>query len=221
MSSAPAPKTVRLLVIDDHALFREGLSRILDAEEGFEVVADAPGLAEGLRIVRTRPVDLVLLDLELQGERGVDFIPRARADGYAGKILVVTAEVSPREVLRLIEMGVSGVFLKLDPPEVLAARIRQVMTGELGIDATLLRSALRTPDASAPKALTPRERQVLRHILSGLTSKEIADRVGSSEAAVKGVLQQLFHKTGVRSRAQLVRVAMENYRRELELDQPR
>ena len=208
---------IRLLLVDDHALFRDGLVRLLSNQAGMEVVAQVDTIAEGLGCLAKMPVDMVLLDLELREESGMDFLPQARRLGFGGKVLVVAAEVTAKQARELAVAGVSGFYLKTDSPAGLVQQIRQVQSGSFSIDQRMLLSMLDpSPAESGPRLLTAKERQILILVVEGKSNKEIADSMECSEAAVKGILQQLFNKTGVRTRGQLVRVALERYADELE-----
>ena len=121
---------IRLLLIDDHALFRESVARLLQAEPGFEVVADCSSGSEGMRIINSREIDIVLLDIDLGQERGADFLESLRAEHFKGKILLVTAGVNDSEVPDLIRKGVSGIFLKHGSPALLIQGIRETMEGK-------------------------------------------------------------------------------------------
>lgn len=213
-------KTIRLLLIDDHALFRESVARLLQSEAGFEVVARCGSGTEALRTVKAPgEIDVVLLDLDLGQERGADVLDALRRAGFAGKVLLVTAGVNENEVPGLIRKGISGVFLKHGSPGSLIQGIRDTAEGKLLFGLDLLQRALEKGPATGAgqtqTSLTERERQVLSSVFEGLTNKQIADRLQISESAVKASLQQLFAKTGVRTRAQLVRVALEQYRDQL------
>jgi two-component system nitrate/nitrite response regulator NarL len=213
-------KSIRLLLIDDHALFRESVARLLQSERGFEVVAHCSSGDEALRILASsKEIDVVLLDLDLGNERGADFLDRLRTAHFEGKVLIVTADVNDSEIPSLIRKGISGVFMKHGSPALLIQGIRETMDGKALFAQDLLRRALDTTEASTTdqfrSKLTDRERQVLSFVFEGLANKQIADRLQISETAVKSSLQQLFAKTGVRSRSQLVRVALEQYRDQL------
>jgi two-component system nitrate/nitrite response regulator NarL len=217
--SRAAPKTVRILLIDDHALFRESVARLLDAEPGFEVVGDCSSSAEALRILKSREVDMILLDLDLGTERGSDLLEKLRVESFTGKILLVTAGVNQSEVPNLIRKGISGIFMKHGSPALLVQGIREAMEGRAIFEQDMLRRSLETDEPSEARQgtdrLSERERQVLSFILEGLANKQIADRLQISESAVKASLQQLFAKTGVRTRSQLVRIALEQFRNQL------
>jgi two-component system, NarL family, nitrate/nitrite response regulator NarL len=209
-------KNIRILLVDDHALFRESVARLLQSEPGFEVVADCGSVAEGLRVVKSREIDVVLLDLDLGSERGTDLLDNLRAERFKGKILVVTAGVEEREIPSLLRKGVSGVFMKHSSPAWLVQGIREAMQGRAPFGQDLLREAMESEERLGTRQtaarLTAQERRVLSFIFEGLANKQIADRLGISESAVKASLQQLFAKTGVRTRSQLVHIALEQYR---------
>jgi two-component system, NarL family, nitrate/nitrite response regulator NarL len=211
-----AAKNIRLLLVDDHALFRASLARLLQAESGFEVVADCSSCAEALRIIKSREIDVVLLDLDLGEERGESFLESLRAESFKGKVLLVTAGVSQRDVPGLIRKGISGVFMKHGYPAELTQGIREAMEGKALFRQDLLRNAFEGTEEPGTEPsrvrFTERERRVLSAVFEGLANKQIGDRLQISESAVKACLQQLFAKTGVRTRSQLVRVALERYR---------
>ena len=204
---------IRLLLLDDHVLFREGLSRLLASEPDFEMVGNCGTSAEALEVLKGSPVDIVLLDFDLGEDHGSQFIAAARGAGYAGKILMVTAGMDAAESSIALQLGASGIFLKHNSPVTLAKAIRLVASGEMWVDQRVIHLMAdgihRREGPSFQKVLTEREQQVLRGIFEGLTNKEIAARLGGSESAVKATLQQLFQKTRVRTRSQLVRIALE------------
>ena len=213
-------KSIRLLLVDDHALFRESVARLLQSEPGFEVVAHCGSSTEAIQVIESsKELDIVLLDLDLGQERGADFLDRLRGTPFAGKVLLVTADVNDSEVPYLIQKGISGIFMKHGSPALLIQGIRETMQGKALFEQDLLRRALErvgTPVVNPRRSrLTERERQVLSFVFEGLANKQIADRLQISETAVKASLQQLFAKTGVRTRSQLVRVALEQYRDEI------
>jgi two-component system, NarL family, nitrate/nitrite response regulator NarL len=202
-------------LLDDHTLFRESLSRLLDAEPDFEMVADCPSIEEAVEILRHGAVDLVLLDYDLGQQRAPDFMDRARALKLAPRVLMVTAGITPSESVQILNEGASGIFLKHSSPALLAEAIRKVHGGETWVDQRCLREIVQVasqPEGrAASKDFTERERSVLRGVFEGLSNKEIGARLEISESSVKAALQQLFHKTGVRTRSQLVRIALEQF----------
>jgi DNA-binding NarL/FixJ family response regulator len=190
-------------------LFRESLSRLLESEPDFETAGHCASVQEAMHVLKSRRVDLVLLDFDLGQESAFQFIAKVRELPVQPKILMVTAGMSDSEAVQLIGQGVSGIFLKQSSPALLIEAIRKVMAGEMWLDGNSAR--LLVPAASPAPEFTEREREVLRGVFEGLSNKEIAGRLGISESTVKAGLQQLFQKTGVRTRSQLVRIALEQY----------
>jgi two-component system, NarL family, nitrate/nitrite response regulator NarL len=211
-----AASTVHILLLDDHALFRESASRLLAAEPGFEVVAHCGTIGEGLQILRRKTIDVVLLDFDLGDSDGRQFLRLAKEQGFQGKILVVTAGVDAGVAAELIRSGISGVFRKHESAALLAQAIRDVVAGKVWLDQEQLQTALNSevavPGKTRSRPFTEREQQVLSYVFEGLANKQIAARIGVSESSVKATLQQLFSKTGVRTRSQLVRIVLERYR---------
>lgn len=204
---------IRLLLVDDHPLFREGLARLLSSDPDFEIVAQCSTSTEALRLLSCSDIDTVLLDFDLGEEQGNHFILSARQSGFKGKILMVTAGMTAAESSAALKLGASGIVLKHSSPGTLANAIRLVAKGETWVDRKVIlqmadRLAQDNPQ-SLRRTLTEREDQVLRGVFEGLANKEIASRIGVSESSVKATLQQLFDKTGVRTRSQLVRIALE------------
>jgi DNA-binding NarL/FixJ family response regulator len=204
---------IRLLLVDDHALFREGLARLLASEPDFEIVDQCSTSTEALRLLGRSDIDIVLLDYDLGDEKGNTFVSSARQSGYKGKILMITAGMTTAESSAALKLGASGILLKHSSPDTLAKAIRLVAKGERWVDQkVILQMADRFPQGepqSFPQTLTEREDQVLRGVFEGLANKEIAAKIGVSESSVKATVQQLFDKTGVRTRSQLVRIALE------------
>jgi DNA-binding NarL/FixJ family response regulator len=203
----------RLFLVDDHVLFRESLGRLLSSEPDFDVVGQCGNAAEALELLGRTPVDLVLLDFNLPDLPGGEVVRLARASGYAGRILIVTGAIDAEQSSAVLQQGAAGIFLKHNPAGSLLRAIRVVAAGDAWLDPKVIQFlATRTPavgDRSFQNVLTDRENQVLAGVLEGLTNVKIAIRLGLTEGAVKSTLQQLFEKANVRTRSQLVRVAVE------------
>jgi DNA-binding NarL/FixJ family response regulator len=203
---------IRLLLVDDHLLFREGLARLLASEPDCEIVAQCSTSTEALEVLGRSAVDVVLLDFDLGDEQGNHFISAARRSGYAGRILMVTAGMSAKEASLALKLGAAGILLKHSSPGTLTNAIRRVAQGELWVDRKVIQQmadAVQDNQDSPPRAFTQREDQVLQGVFEGLINKEIAAKLGVSEDSVKATLKQLFLKTGVRTRSQLVLIALE------------
>jgi two-component system, NarL family, nitrate/nitrite response regulator NarL len=207
---------VQVLLIDDHALFRESVSRVLTDMDGL-VIEHCGSIRDALPMLAQKRYDLVLLDHDLGSERASQFIPAARQIGFEGRVLVVTAWVSETEARRLMRQGVAGIFLKEGAIGQLHESIRTVLAGGTWLDRSFSRMEESGDVAGEanPPVFNDRQRRVLRFVLEGLSNKEIAWRLQISESYVKAILQSLFQITGVRTRGQLVRVAVEQYEDQL------
>jgi two-component system, NarL family, nitrate/nitrite response regulator NarL len=154
------------------------------------------------------------LDVDLGTESGIDFLAQARRNGFRGPVLVLTAGISKHQEQLLRNNGISGILRKDVSIEVLTTGIRNAAgiqeQGDFAISTAL--SSDTFPGAKRPKPLTDREVDVLRLILEGHANKQIAYELRCSDSAVKGIIQQLFQKSGTRTRSQLVRAALEQYR---------
>jgi DNA-binding NarL/FixJ family response regulator len=210
-------KTLNLLIVDDHEMFREGLTRTLEREPDFKVVAQCGSSAEALNLLG-RNVNVVLLDVDLGNERALVFVEEARKLCFEGKILVVTAGIGGQEAVRLMEAGVAGILHKHHSGQTLCESIRKLWAGGSCLEEKYVTSLIRSVDHTRPPAiskLTDRDRALLRHILEGLTNREIGERMKISEGAVKASLRLLFERLNVRTRTQLVKVALQEYQDQL------
>jgi two-component system, NarL family, nitrate/nitrite response regulator NarL len=206
------PKTIRALLIDDHALFRESVAGVL-TDPGLAIDHCAT-IREGVRMLAEGDYELVLLDHDLGVERASLFLPAAREAGVEVRVLVVTAWISENEARRLLRQGISGIFLKQASIEDLREAIRITASGGQYLDRSFSRMSGEIRRQKEAPIFNDRQRRVLRFVLEGLSNKEIAWRLQISESYVKAILQSLFKKTGVRTRGQLVRVAFEQYETE-------
>jgi DNA-binding NarL/FixJ family response regulator len=204
---------IQLLLVDDHILFRESLRRLLASEADFDVVSDCGTAGEACAVVRQCPIDVILLDFDLAASDGGDCISALWHASYGGRILMVTGGMSAEESSSVLRQGASGIFFKHSSPGMLAQAIRLVAGGATWVDPPAMQligeDNERRRDLRDRGPWTEREQHVLHGVFEGLANKEIGVRLGISESAVKAALQQLFHKTGVRTRSQLVRIALE------------
>jgi two-component system nitrate/nitrite response regulator NarL len=207
-------KQLRVLIVDDHTLFRESLSRLLEADTECRIVGACASVREALHIVSKEQIDIVLLDYDLGEEPGTYFLDESRRLGFAGQVLMVTGGMSDEVMLRALDHGASGIFLKNSPLAELIQAIHRVVQGETWIDSGMVKALIagaRRQGAAKQESLSDRERNVLRCVFEGLANKEIGQQLGISEGSVKAALQQLFGRTGVRTRSQLVRIAVERH----------
>jgi two-component system, NarL family, nitrate/nitrite response regulator NarL len=207
-------KQVRVLIVDDHTLFSESLGRLLEADTECTVVGACASVDEALRIVAREQIDLVLLDYDLGEKPGTQFLDESKRCGFAGPVLMVTGGVADAVMQHALDKGVSGIFLKSSPLVELMQAIRRVMNGETWLDPGLVKALLANAGRGGEtrqESLTASERRVLHGVFEGLSNKEIGQRLSISEGSVKAALQQLFTRTGVRTRSQLVRIAVERH----------
>jgi two-component system, NarL family, nitrate/nitrite response regulator NarL len=212
----PDENRIRIVLLDDHGLFRASLARLLASEAGLEVAGECGTPAEALELIHSSDVDVVLLDFDVGSEHATDFISAARKAGYQGRFLIVSGTVDAERSAMALKLGVSGIFLKSEGPERLIQAIRMIASGAVWVDQKVIQvianqclSQPRRADQRSGGVLDGREQRAILGILGGLTNRKIADGMGISESAVKNVLQGLFTRTGVRTRSQLVRLALE------------
>jgi len=199
---------IRLMLVDDHLLFRESLARFLASEQDLELVAECTTAVDALRSLKRSAADVILVDMAVAKE----LMSCARKLRQLGKYLVLARAVDPVASAAVLKCGASGIFLASDSPGRLMQAIRFVAGGVAWVDQKIVQFlAEHYPqfDARWPGGLSEREQYVLRGVVDGLSNRSIGDQIGVSESTIKAALQQLFRKTGVRTRSQLVRIALE------------
>lgn len=207
---------IRILMVDDHGLFRESLGRLLDTSPEIRVVGQSATVDEALAAVAQKEPDVILLDYDLGEESGLRLLTELKLQGSNARVLMVTAGLPNEITLRVMEAGASGIFLKHGSPDQLMEAIQQVASGVMWLGDATLQNLIAERQSRAvhlerARPLTARQSEVLRGILDGLANKEIAWKLNTSETAVKAAVQELFHKAGVRTRSQLVRIAIEQH----------
>ena len=210
------PSRMKVILLTDHGLLRAGLVRLLALELDFDIVP-CDTFAGALEVLSGSSVDVVLLDSDVGTEHGSDFITAVRQTNYLGRILVISSSADVWNSAVALKLGASGVFLKSDAADHLIQAVRLVGSGGMWVDQEVIQElADRLLNRySAPEdqifrsPLEERERAVLSGILSGFTNRKIGDDLGLTESNVKNVVQRLFVKAGVKTRGQLVRVAIE------------
>jgi DNA-binding NarL/FixJ family response regulator len=202
-----AVERIRLMLLHARELFRTSLARLLESEAGIELAGECANVDEALQSLPEAQPDVILFDFAIWR----DLVFAARDAGYQGKFLAIAEEMDAASCARALSHGVSGVVLSSDSPTHLVQAIRVVASGGGWVDQSVLQLlADRYPHHEDIRldTLAEREQAVLRGVLGGLTNRKIADQIGTSEATVKATLQQLFNRTGVRTRSQLVRILL-------------
>ncbi len=219
MSEKAADKPVRALIADDHAMVRDGIRRSLEYA-GIAVVGEARDGLEAVSLVRKLSPDILLLDLAMPEHPGLEALEQLHEEDSSVRTILLTAEATPVEIATAIESGARGLVLKASATNVLVKAIRTVMAGGYWVglkevsDIGAYLGTLITPSKIAPAknnySLTPREMQIVSGVVSGRSNKQIAGRFGISEDTVKHHLSNIFDKTGVSTRVELVVFAYEH-----------
>jgi DNA-binding NarL/FixJ family response regulator len=187
----PRPGAIRVLIVDDHPMVREGLRSIL-SDDGFEIVGEAATAAGAVHEVERSSPDVVLLDIEMPDTDGLTVLAEIKARAPKSSVLVVTMHDETRLVRHAIEAGADGYVLKGIGRRELMAAVRAVHDGESVVERTLLGSL--ATDARPTASLTAVEREVLRLVADGRTNREISDRMRWSVATAKKYVQRILDK---------------------------
>ncbi|AMX01840.1 two-component system response regulator NarL [Microbulbifer thermotolerans] len=198
----------RVMMVDDHPLFRKGLMQLFSLEPRLELVAEASSGAEAVKLADECDPDLILLDLNMRGMDGLDTLRTMRAAGVSARIVMLTVSDNNADVVACIRAGADGYLLKDMDPEDILEQVLAATHGKMAISQRLteiLASALRKPDQSGAdtlSTLTSREYQILQLIADGLSNKLIARELDISDATVKVHVKHLLKKLGMRSRVE-------------------
>ena len=209
-----APQRIRILIVDDQLVVREGLRLLIENHPGIKIGAMASNAAEALQLVAQDTFDLIILNLELGGSSAVSFIPELRQAARRARILALTATRDPAIQRKAVELGAMGVVLKDDAVDLLINAIEKVHLGEVWLDrlsqgAVIWKLTTQEKEAPDPQlekiaSLTQREREVVMLIAEGLKNKQIAQRLFISHTTVTHHLSSIYSKLGVADRLELV-----------------
>ena len=210
---------VRIVVADDHTIFRDGLRRLLESEPELQVVGEAADGIEAVAQTRELQPDVLLLDLAMPRKAGMDAMRELSENGHRvnTKIIILAAVIERSQIVQALQYGARGVVLKESATQLLMKAIRAVMTGEywvgreaVGDIVDFMRNSSSGERPQKNFGLTKREMDILVSIVAGLTNKEIARRFALSEDTVKHHLTNIFDKVGVNSRLELALFAINN-----------
>jgi DNA-binding NarL/FixJ family response regulator len=197
---------IRILIVDDHPVVRYGLSAVFDAQPDMTVVSCAETGEEGVDLFERLRPDVTIMDLRLPGMSGVEAIRAVLKIQPKARIIVLTTYQTDEEIHQALDSGAHGYLLKASPGAQLGEAVRRVHAGLRFVPPDIERTlALRTPNAD----LTPREREVLRLIVKGLSNKRIAEALGISEGTVKWHVNIILERLGVEDRTQAAVAALQ------------
>jgi two-component system, NarL family, nitrate/nitrite response regulator NarL len=217
-------KPIRVLLVDDHAVVRSGLRMLVESRSGLKVAGEAANRAEALAVAKREQPDVILLDLDMNNDNGLNFLPQLLATAERARVLILTGVRDPDAYSQAIRLGASGLLLKEKAADVLIKAIEKVHAGEVWFDRSMIGNVLtemsradgtrsmssrltemsRDPEAAKIATLTEREREVSALIGEGLKNKQIASRLFISETTVRHHLTSIFDKLGVSDRLELI-----------------
>src|SRR5579862_4358409 len=218
---------IRIVVADDHPIFRDGLCRLLSLEPDFEVVAQAQDGRQVLDVLTQHEPDILLLDLKMPGLDGLATLQRLQNSKHRTRVIVLTASEDKNEFVQAMKLGTSGIVLKQSATDLLIKSIRKVNAGEIWLDshttAAVMRQFATGADEPVPGApptsssrererslLSQREREIVALVAQGFKNKEMAEKMFISEQTVKNHLHNIFDKLGVSDRLELALYAIHN-----------
>ncbi len=216
-----ASQAVRILIADDHPIFRDGLRRLLEAEPKFRVVGEAADGSQAVEMARKLKPDILLLDLAMPRLPGLETLRELASAFVPVRTILLTAGIEKEQIAEALQLGARGVVLKESATELLFESIRTVVAGQYWVGreqvsdlVATLRSLMPVPREEAREkafGLTPRELEIVSAIVTGCTNKDIAQKYSISEDTVKHHLTNIFDKLGVSTRLELALFAVNHH----------
>src|SRR6185437_11885632 len=207
------PQPVRILIADDHPIFRDGLKRLLESEGEFKVIGEACDGVEAVTMARQLIPEVMLLDLAMPRRQGLDTLRELSSDARSVRVILLTAAAEKEQIVEALQLGARGVVLKDSATQILLKSIRAVMNGEYWVGresvsnlVQYLRNLMQSSGEEARQkkfGLTPRELEIVSAVVAGYSNKEIAEYFKISEDTVKHHLSNIFDKLGVSTRLEL------------------
>ena len=209
---------MRILIADDHPIFRDGLKRLLESEGEFKVIGEACDGIEAVAMARQLIPEVMLLDLAMPRRQGLETLRELASDARAVRVILLTAAAEKEQIVEALQLGARGVVLKDSATQILLKSIRAVMNGEYWVGRESVSNLVQylrtlvTPPSAFPQRnkyrLTPRELEIIAAVVAGFANKEIAQYFKISEDTVKHHLSNIFDKVGVSSRLELALFAV-------------
>jgi DNA-binding NarL/FixJ family response regulator len=210
--------SVRILIADDHPIFRDGLKRLLESEPEFRVVGEACDGVEAVSLVRKLKPEILLLDLAMPRRPGLEALREMNSDPSSVRVILLTAAAEKEQIVEALQLGARGVVLKDSATQILLQSIRAVISGEYWVGRESVSNLVQylrglvESSGQAPRqrkyGLTPRELEIISAVVAGYANKEIAEHFKISEDTVKHHLSNIFDKLGVSTRLELALFAV-------------
>ena len=224
MDKADKPKTgqtIRIVIADDHPIFRDGLKKLLEMDPAFRVIGEASDGGEAVKLVLQLKPDILLLDLSMPRVPGLEALAEIAREHVPVRTILLTAQIERAQIVEALQLGAKGVVLKESATQLLLKAISSVMAGGFWVGresvsdlvATLRELMPKGGEEGAPRrfGLTPRELEVISTIVAGYTNKDIAEKFNISEQTVKHHLTNIFDKLGVSNRLELALYAVNHH----------
>jgi two-component system, NarL family, nitrate/nitrite response regulator NarL len=202
---------IRLIIADDHAIFRDGLRRLLATQADFQVIGEASDGKEAIALAQSVKPDVLLLDLAMPRVPGMEVLRELSRQETPVRTILLTAAIQPFAVTSALQLGARGIVLKASPPEMLLKSIRSVHEGQFWVGSEPVSSWAKPGQSTSGFGLTSREVEIISAIKKGSSNREIAGHLAISEETVKRHLSNIYGKLGVSSRLELAVLASEQH----------
>jgi DNA-binding NarL/FixJ family response regulator len=206
---------MKIVIADDHRMFRQGLRNLLERQPGIKVVGEADGGQEAVRMAKRQAPDVVIMDISMPGLNGIEATRMIRASQPGARILALSMHADRRFVIEILKQGALGYVLKDAAFDELSQAIRQVMKGQIYLSPSVANlvvkdyiEAIRGSESSVFAVLSPREREVLQLLAEGKSTKQAAARLNVSVKTVESHRKQIMDKLSLRSLAELTKYAI-------------
>ena len=215
---AKPKQPIRILVADDHPIFRDGLRKLLDAADGVTIVGEASSGSECIQLLSKLKPDILLLDLRMPDKDGLAVLEEVNFDALSTRVIVLTAAEDDRDVIRAMRLGARGVVLKQSATDLLIKSIYKVHAGEIWLDKRMTAEVMKAFAQSAEAGprrdkplLSDREKEIVQLVAQGYRNREIGEKLFISEQTVKNHLHNIFDKLGVSDRLELALYALHHH----------
>lgn len=196
---------IRVLLVDDHPVVRQGIRNLLESQEDIKIVGEASGGTEAIQMVKDLSPDVMLLDMEMPGIKGTQVARQIKDEGLRVRVLALSAHDDRQYIQELLSSGASGYLVKEEVPETIVEAVRGVAFGEQGWVSRRIAAQMSNwmgGEGEDQNSLTPRETEVLKGVVAGKTNQEIGLSLGISEKTVEKHLEGVYNKLGVASRVE-------------------